>query len=343
MAYCDGRGESGGRCGQKVKSEKIRDALDPAAIEEAAAILRRGGLVAFPTETVYGLGADACNPMAVARVFEVKQRPRIDPIIVHIAESSSAELYGHAPAAAQALMRRFWPGPLTLVVPKTDLIPPIVTAGLDTVAIRMPAHPAALALIRSAGRALAAPSANLFGSISPTEAAHVAEQMSDRIDLILDGGRCMVGVESTVLSLAESRPRILRAGGVPREALEEILGECAWSIEGRRDRPEAPGQMARHYATSTPLLILEKGDLAARPGPGERVGLVTLDAPENAAAYTAVEILSASGNLREAAANLFAALHRLDGLKLDRLVAHPVPERGLGMAIMDRLRRGSEK
>lgn len=325
-----------------MNTTKLLNASNPGAIEEAAAIICRGGLVAFPTETVYGLGADACNPLAVARVFEVKERPWMDPIIVHVADPESAHLYGRFPKPAATLMCRFWPGPLTLVVPKTEVIPPIVTAGLNTVAIRMPAHPAALALIRAAGRAIAAPSANVFGHVSPTEAYHVAAQLSDRIELILDGGRCAVGVESTVLSLAESVPRILRAGGVPPEALREVLGALAWST-GTHDRPEAPGQLMRHYATRTPLEILEEGDRRAEPRPGERVGLLAWVAPKEVERYAAVEVLSRSGDLREAAANFFAALHRLDGLQLERLVAHPVPEQGLGIAIMDRLRRCSAR
>lgn len=317
------------------------DCSDPAAIAEAAAIIRRGGLVAFPTETVYGLGADACNPLAVARVFEVKRRPRIDPIIVHVADPESARLYGRFPEdVASQLMRRFWPGPLTLVVARTEQVPPIVTAGLDTVAIRMPAHPAALALIRAANRPLAAPSANPFGYISPTNARHVAEQLSGCIDLILDGGSCTVGVESTVLDLTERVPRILRAGGIPPEALREVLGELTLSIEAR-SLPQAPGQLGRHYATRTPLMIVDEADPEAEPKPGERVGLLALTAPENAERYVGVEVLSPSGNLREAAANLFAALHRLDDLALDRLVAYRMPEHGLGIAIMDRLRRGA--
>lgn len=323
-----------------MKRARVLSASDPEALSEAAKIIRRGGLVAFPTETVYGLGADACNPIAVARVFEVKERPRIDPIIVHIAEPDAARQYGEIPETAAALIRRFWPGPLTLVVPKTGLVPPIVTAGLDTVAIRMPSHPAALALIRAAGCALAAPSANVFGRVSPTEARYVAEQLSDRIELILDGGKCPVGVESTVLSLSGTVPRILRAGGIPPEVLAEFLGNLDWSTEAGA-RPEAPGQLARHYATRTPLQVREEEDPLGRPRPGERVGLLALTSPVKPEAYAAVEALSPSGDLREAAANLFAALHRLDSLHLDRLVARPVPERGLGIAIMDRLRRCS--
>jgi len=340
MAYSPERRRGRTSSGQSLSTARILAASNPDAISEAAEIIRRGGLVAFPTETVYGLGADATNPLAVARIFEVKQRPRMDPIIVHVASPESARRYGQFPSQAAALMDRFWPGPLTMVVPKTELVPPIVTSGLDTVAIRMPAHAAALALIRAVGRALAAPSANLFGCISPTEAYHVAAQLSDRIDLIIDGGKCSIGLESTVLSLAKPVPTILRAGGVSSEELSEILGNLEWSTAAN-DLPEAPGQLVRHYATRTPLEILDENDSRARPRRGERVGLLVLDRAQSAAQYAAVEVLSPSGDLREAAANLFAALHRLDGLQLDRLIACPVPERGLGIAIMDRLRRCS--
>ena len=326
------------------KESKIRilNAEDVSAVEEAAAAIRRGGLVAFPTETVYGLGADALNALAVARIFEVKQRPRIDPVIVHLADPDSAREYGHLPSEAAALMRRFWPGPLTLVVRKTGLIPPIVTAGLDTVGIRMPAHPAALALIRAAGRPVAAPSANSFGYVSPTEVRHIPDRILNHVDAVLDGGRCVVGIESTVLSLTSSVPRILRAGGVSAEALKAVLGDLEWSTSAQ-NRPEAPGQLSRHYATRTPLEILSQDNPAAMPRPHERAGLLALTDPGESAGYTAVEVLSKTGDLREAAANLFGALFRLDSLNLDRIVAHPMPEAGLGAAIMDRLRRCAAK
>lgn len=186
-----------------LSAARIADASDPRAIKEAARIIREGGLVAFPTETVYGLGADAGNPLAVARIFEVKARPRIDPLIVHVADLESARHYGEFPESAHELMTRFWPGPLTLIVERSPSVPPIVTAGLDTVAIRIPAHPAALALIQAAGCGLAAPSANPFGYVSPTDAQHVAEQLGGAIDLILDGGPCTIGLESTILSQAQ--------------------------------------------------------------------------------------------------------------------------------------------
>jgi len=323
----------------QVRNMRIMDAAHPGAIDEAAEILRAGGLVAFPTETVYGLGADACNPLAVARIFEVKRRPEFDPIIVHVAHPAAAAEYGDvAGELARQLVERFWPGPLTLVVRKTERVPSIVTAGLNTVAIRMPAHPAALALIRTAGRAVAAPSANLFGYVSPTEAAHVAEQLGREVDLILDGGRCAVGIESTVLSLAGPAPQILRAGGVTKEEIEQVIGRVEFGTAAPA-APESPGQLKRHYATRTPLSIEEEEAVRADHRPGEKVGLLAFAAPPDPTKYAAVEVLSGSGNLREAAANLFAALRRLDSLGLDRLVARPVPARGLGLAIMDRLRR----
>jgi len=315
------------------------NADDPLAIKEAAEIIRAGGLVAFPTETVYGLGADACNPLAAARIFEVKQRPSLDPLIAHVADRESAARFGNFPKSADVLMRKFWPGPLTLVVPKTDLIPPIVTAGLETVAIRVPAHPAALNLIRAAGVAIAAPSANQFGYVSPTEARHVADQFCDKVDLILDGGRCAVGVESTILSLVGPRPAILRFGGVTVEELTAVLGAVE-NLTAPSKRPNAPGQLTRHYATRTRLQILDEHQKEAMPLKGERVGLLTLF-PRNPGPFAAVEVLSPTGNLREAAANLFSALRRLDDAGCDRLVAYPVPESGLGVAIMDRLRRCS--
>jgi L-threonylcarbamoyladenylate synthase len=315
---------------------KIADSSDRGAIRKAAEIIRRGGLVAFPTETVYGLGADAGNALAVARIFEVKARPRIDPIIVHVAGPESARLYGKFPESANELMSRFWPGPLTLIVEKNPSVPPIVTAGLETVAIRVPAHPAALALIQEAGCGIAAPSANPFGYVSPTEAKHVAEQLGDAIDLILDGGPCTVGLESTILSLAGPTPCIFRAGGTAVEELESLLGKVDL-LFGAAQQPQAPGQLKRHYATQIRLEIAEED--SEEMNPGERVGLLCLIPPENPHKYAAVEILSPSGNLREAAANLFRALRHLDALPLDRIIARPVREEGLGLAIMDRLRR----
>jgi L-threonylcarbamoyladenylate synthase len=327
-------------CEEVVPLAVVADAFDSKAIEAAGKIIKNGGLVAFPTETVYGLGADAGNPLAVARIFEVKARPRIDPVIVHVSDSSSAGRYGIFPESARQLREHFWPGALTLVVDKTTAVPPIVTAGLDTVAIRVPSHPAALALIRAAGCGIAAPSANAFGYASPTTAQHVAEHMAGKIDMILDGGPCSIGVESTILSLTGRVPRILRAGGVAVEDLAAIIGDIEVSLASE-ERPAVPGQIKRHYATRTRLEICERPSENLLTG--ERAGLLTLLAPENPDRYEAVEVLAPTGDLREAAANFFGALHRLDALGLDRIIARSIPEVGLGLALMDRLRRASAK
>jgi L-threonylcarbamoyladenylate synthase len=286
------------------------------------------------------LGADATNSIAVARIFEAKRRPRLDPLIIHVSDSGSARQYGDFPESATQLMQMFWPGPLTLVVNKKPQVPSIVTAGLNTVAIRVPKNPYALALIRAAGCGIAAPSANPFGYVSPTEAAHVAEQLGDSIDLILDGGRCSVGVESTIISLAGSHPTLLRAGGVPLEALVSAIGNIEVRI-GSSESPMVPGQLKRHYSTRTPLQISNEDMQLGSPE--ERVGLLSLLPPKDPHQYCVVEILSPAGDLTEAAANLFRALRKLDALSLDRIIARPVPEVGLGLAIMDRLRRCSAR
>jgi L-threonylcarbamoyladenylate synthase len=318
-------------------STRVLPADNRAAIEEAAAVLRRGGLVAFPTETVYGLGADAFQPVAVARVFEVKARPSFDPLIVHLAEAGELERVSptHDPRVA-ALAGRFWPGPLTLVLPRRPEVPDLVTGGLDTVGVRVPAHPAARRLIAAAGAPLAAPSANPFGYVSPTTAAHVAELLGSAVDLVLDGGPCRVGVESTVLSLEGETPVILRPGGVPREALEEALG-VAVDVATRAERPLAPGQLERHYATRTPLRILPG---PAGPAPPGRVGLLAWR-EATATGYAATEVLAPDGSAETAAARLFAALRHLDAAGLDLILAETCDEAGLGHAIMDRLRRAS--
>jgi L-threonylcarbamoyladenylate synthase len=320
-------------------SVRLLPAREPAAIAEAAAALRGGGLVAFPTETVYGLGADAFNPRAVARVFEVKARPSFDPLIVHLADAGDlARVSPTDDPRVAALAARFWPGPLTLVLPRRPEVPDLVTSGLDTVGVRVPAHPAAHALIASAGTPVAAPSANPFGYVSPTTAAHVAELLGRSVDLVLDGGPCRVGVESTILSLAGEPPVILRPGGVPREALEEALG-IALEVAGRAGRPLAPGQLEKHYATRTPLLIL-RGPAGRAPEGAGRVGLLAWRSAR-AEGYAATEVLAPDGSTETAAANLFAALRRLDAAGLDLVLAEPCDEAGLGHAVMDRLRRAA--
>ncbi|OGN86146.1 MAG: threonylcarbamoyl-AMP synthase [Chloroflexi bacterium GWC2_73_18] len=325
---------------------------DPAAVALAAEAIRRGEAVAFPTETVYGLGANALDPLAVARVFEAKGRPRFDPLIVHLAEPGEIARYAHAADAADPrvarLVERFWPGPLTVVLRKLTLIPGIVTAGLETVALRMPDHPVALALIAAAGVPIAAPSANRFGGLSPTRAEHVVRQLGRRVGIVLDGGPCRVGVESTVVLLAGGRAALLRPGGLPTEAIEEAIGPLEVLPDGPIGELAAlsPGRQAVHYAPATPL-ELRAPDSPVRPTPGERIGLLAANEDGRRTAesvggpFAAVEVLSATGDPVEAAARLFEALHRLDEAGVGLIVAQPVPERGLGRAVMDRLRRAA--
>jgi L-threonylcarbamoyladenylate synthase len=305
-------------------------------IRRAAEAIRRGGVAAFPTETVYGLGADALNGEAVARVFEIKGRPRFDPLIVHVAGGSQVTaLAADFPADARALTKRFWPGPLTVILPKRTTVPEITTAGLPTVALRMPDNPIAQGLIVEAGTPIAAPSANPFGHVSPTAAEHVRRQLGGRVNVILDGGPCRVGVESTIVSFAGKRPALLRPGGLPVEDIEAVVGRLSIP-EQTETTPLSPGRLPRHYAPRTPFMILP--DTEPLPD-GLRVGLLCLRPPSATNSVAVVEALSETGDLREAAAGLFAAIRRLDNLGLDLIVARPVPEAGLGRAIMDRLRR----
>jgi L-threonylcarbamoyladenylate synthase len=309
-------------------------------IQQAAEIIKKGGLVAFPTETVYGLGANAFNSLAVARIFEVKGRPYFDPLIVHVASYPDLErLAIEIPSNAIKLMERFWPGPLTLVLLKKEEVPEIVTAGLPSVAVRMPKHPMALALIKASGCPIAAPSANLFGYVSPTTADHVRDQLSDQVDFILDGGPCEVGLESTIISFVEGEHRLLRPGGVPLEEIESVIGKVRVG-SAKNERPSAPGMFPKHYAPRTPILLdWHKEDLTKYRD--RKVGLLAFQKSGASLKCSQVEVLSERGDLREAAANLFAAIRRLDSLGLDLILAESVPETGLGRAIMDRLRRAS--
>ncbi|MBP7831219.1 MAG: threonylcarbamoyl-AMP synthase [Kiritimatiellae bacterium] len=321
----------------------MRDNLHSAAgglgvIEEAAARLRAGGLVVFPTETVYGLGADALNPRAVARVFDVKQRPRFDPLIVHIADIGWLhDLVTAFPPDARRLADRFWPGPLTFVLPRTDRIPDLVTAGLPSVAVRMPRHPLAMDLIRRVGGPVAAPSANRFGRLSPSTADDARAEVGEGVDMILDGGPCPVGIESTIVSFAGEQPILLRPGGLPIEDIESILGPLA-SAGHADERPQSPGRLLRHYAPRTPLELV-----ALPPPPAARAhaGLLAPFPLPDTGGFARVEILSATGDPAEAAARLFRALRELDGAGLEKLFAIRGPEQGLWRAIHDRLQRAS--
>lgn len=318
----------------------ILSASDSESIRLAGKLIRTGGLVAFPTETVYGLGCDAMNADAAAKVFEAKQRPQFDPLIVHIADLKQLDVVvGSLPTLGQRLMDAFWPGPLTLVLPKQPVIPDLITAGLSTVAVRMPNHPVAQALIREAGTPIAAPSANPFGYVSPTTAQHVADGLGYNVDLILDGGPCPVGVESTIVSLAGPQPELLRPGSITIEQLSTVIGAIR-RASSVNQKPIAPGQLSRHYATQTQLRIL--ASVGARPvlKDNERAGLLIYSqARDSDNRFAALEVLSRTGDLREAARHLFAALRRLDSLGLDRIYVEPCKEEGLGVAIMDRLRR----
>ncbi len=308
-------------------------------IQKAARIIQEGGLVAFPTETVYGLGADATNPLAVARIFEAKNRPQFDPLIVHVADLRQAEILAlKFPQAAFKLAEKFWPGPLTLVLPKGAMIPDLVTSSLPSVALRVPNHPIALELILESGRPIAAPSANPFGGISPTTAHHVRKSLGDKVDMILDGGPCSVGVESTVVSFTGETPALLRPGGLSLEEIEAVIGPVRTS-QNQGGAPQAPGQLDRHYAPRTPLKLETR--LPGLTQAKQRLGLLTLNPPDDFSRFQAVEILSSKGDLREAAANLFAAMRRLDDLNLDLIIALEVPSRGLGLAINDRLKRAA--
>jgi len=318
---------------------------EPAPIARAAEVLRRGGLVAFPTETVYGLGANALNAEAVRRIFEAKDRPANNPVIVHVAEVEQArQLVADWPLAAERLAGRFWPGPLTLVLPRRDIIPDMVTAGGPTVAVRMPAHPVALALIRAAGVPVAAPSANRSTQLSPTLAEHVLHGLQGRIDLVLDGGPTSGGLESTVLDLTSPSPRVLRPGLVSRTELEAILGPVVGPVvapDVAASLP-SPGMLPRHYAPRTPVECAEHGALRVKEllEAGLRVGRLALpgsSGPERSGATTVVMPADASAY----AASLYATLHALDARGLDRIVVDLPPNGEEWLAIRDRLRRAA--
>lgn len=308
-------------------------------VARAAAALRAGELAVFPTETVYGLGADALNPDAVASIFEAKQRPLHDPLIVHVAAAEQVEaLVTHMPEKARQLIAHFWPGPLTLVLPKSSRVPDIVTAGNSTVAIRMPANPLALQLIRTAGVPVAAPSANLFGRTSPTTAQHVRNQLSGSYAALIDGGTCRVGVESTVLSLTGDSPVVLRSGGLAQEDLEELIGP----VIRRAELPaqyDGPGMLPDHYAPTTPLrLVADIRTYMDSPV----VGKLCFQHCGTSAAG-AVRILSPDGDLHAAAINLYHAIQELDAMGLELIVAEKAPAHGLGRAINDRLEKAAQK
>jgi L-threonylcarbamoyladenylate synthase len=312
-----------------------------AAVADAARSLRAGGLVAFPTETVYGLGADADNAAAIARLYEAKGRPAFNPLIAHVGDLEAARRVARFDAQAILLAQAFWPGPLTLVLPKAPgcAVADLATAGLDTIAVRVPAHPTAREILRAFGGPVVAPSANLSGHVSPTTAAHVSSDLGGRIDLIIDGGAVEVGVESTIVGCFEA-PMLLRPGGVPRGEIERVLGRTLLQPpddpDSNSDQPLAPGMLASHYAPRTPVRLnaerLEAGEALLAFGPHALSGIE---------AASDVMNLSARGDLNEAAANLFGHLRALDAKGAHGIAVMPVPHHGLGEAINDRLRRAA--
>ena len=320
----------------------------------AVELLRKGDLVALPTETVYGLAAKALNPIAVAKIFEAKERPRFDPLIVHLPNRGWLGRIVDVPAGDRQLIGKladkFWPGPLTIVLPKREIVPDIVTAGLETVAVRLSAHPVFAEVVGELDEPLAAPSANRFGRVSPTTAQHVLDELDGRIPLIVDAGPTEHGIESTIVAVRDGRIAVLRRGPITHEQLSEFADVV--TVAGTQ-RISAPGQLPSHYTPTTPLRLIDKAE-AFPPQKNQRVGLLAwsgaFPTPTSSQletrcseAFAAVRNLSDRGDLREAAANLFRYLRELDTLGLDLIVAERVPSWGLGAAIMDRLERASHR
>ncbi len=320
---------------------------DPEAIARAAAIIRAGDLVAFPTETVYGLGGNALDPAALRRIYAVKRRPPDNPLILHLADLDQLMVViTEAPAIAYTLIDRFWPGPLTLVLPKSPAVPGLATGGLNTVAVRMPAHPVALALIQAAQTPLAAPSANRSGRPSPTTAQHVFDDLHGCLAWVLDGGPATIGVESTVLDVTCTPPVLLRPGGIPREAIEAVSGPLQ-TTAGTPLRPRSPGMRYRHYSPKAPVLVVEPGrpevlqkQVAAALRRGQRVGCL-LHRLELNDPPPGVLITRVTGGMADYARTLFGALRAFDAARMDLILVEGVAEEGLGAAIMDRLRRAA--
>lgn len=312
------------------------------AVSRAVALLRQGEAIALPTETVYGLAADALREEAVLKIFQAKARPRFDPLIVHLPEAAWVEKVAIIDSSVRELFdpltKQFWSGPLTFIFPRLPAIPDIITAGLETVAIRLSEHPVFQEIIAAFGSPLAAPSANRFGRISPTAAGHVLEELDGLIPLVIDGGPTPHGLESTIVALRNGRIEMLRRGPVTQEQLAEF-GEVV--VVGARSHPEAPGQLASHYAPKTPLMFVEDAATVDLP-PDKRCGLLKWKTKADAR-FGEVRSLSDRQNLSEAATNVFRLLRELDACNLDLIVAEQVPDEGLGAAINDRLRRAAAR
>jgi L-threonylcarbamoyladenylate synthase len=324
-----------------VRTE-IVSATDGNAVGRATELLRQGETVALPTETVYGLAADALREDAVIKIFEAKARPRFDPLIVHLPDAGWVDRVARLESVTGALFdhlcNRFWPGPLTFVFPRQAIIPDVVTSGLDTVAIRLSSHPVFSNIVRDFGWPLAAPSANRFGRISPTSAAHVVDELDGLVPLVVDAGATEHGLESTIVALRNGQIELLRRGPVTAEQLAEF-GDVV--VAGTPRHPEAPGQLPSHYAPSSPLILVDDVE-SFHPGTGQRLGLLSWKT-ESDDRFTEIRLLSARRDLTEAATNLFRMLRELDGCGLNLIVAERVPDQGLGAAINDRLCRAAAR
>lgn len=311
-------------------------------IDKAAEILQQGDLVAIPTETVYGLAGNIYNESAIRKIFDVKQRPLFNPLIVHLhSVEQVSEIASHIPEKAMLLAEAFWPGSLTLVLPKKDIIPDLITAGKDTVAMRIPNHPVTQELLKKLPFPLAAPSANPFNRISPTSAQHVESYFKNSIRMVLDGGECKKGLESTIIGFEGDEPVLYRLGSISKEEIEEVVGEV--QVKNKKESaPNAPGMLEKHYAPRTKTILVDSADDINISTKGKRVGLLCLTGIENSESYSHVEILSESGDMAEAAANLYKALHKLDSHDLDIIIAIRMPDKGLGRSINDRLERAAK-
>ncbi len=306
----------------------------------AGEAIKDGKLVVIPTETVYGLGADALNSEAVAAIFVAKKRPHFDPLIVHIADIETLSKIAYAEnEKVKKIIENFWPGPLTMILKRKECVPDLVTSGLDTVAVRMPANEFALEVIRNSTGTVAAPSANPFGYLSPTTAQHVVEQLGDEVDYIVDGGKCPVGVESTIIDMTKEIPLVLRPGGLDPAVISEIIGPI--EIYDRTTlNPTAPGQLPNHYAPRVPLEIVDDWKNKKIE---KNSAYLSFEFPEGNLPFEVVEVLSPCGSLVEAASNLFELLHKLDKSGVKKIYAQKVPDYGIGKAVNDRLFKASKK
>lgn len=308
-------------------------------VKKAAKILSEGGLVAIPTETVYGLAANAFNEEAVTSIFKAKNRPSFDPLITHIADVNQLDnLVIQIPEEAKSLIKKFWPGPLTIVLPKTEKISDLITSGLDSAAFRIPKHPLTKLLLNEINFPLVAPSANPFTYVSPTTAQHVADQLGEKVDYILDGGPCSIGIESTIISFTNSTPKILRLGGLGAEEIEQTIGKVDIQTHSN-SKPQAPGMLSSHYSPGVEIKVGDITNLITENS-GKKIGIISFKKPFPDYLNS---VLAPSGNLSEAAQNLFKSLRWMGNQQVDIILTEFVPDHGLGRAINDRLKRASSK